>query len=305
MEDPDMDTTKLKVNQLIDNHFDTIFNGTVKINEKDKTNPYIIIDLNQKLDVSGIKYQAAIENAKLLENTIQKYNIYVSKDRENWVLAKIGTFKLNKDNQYTNTVYFDKEGTTGGDQLWTYSDISYIKIEAIGNKGISGSEIDIIAPPGDNVEMSKDTIGILENDYHYLDSNGNDAVISKGSVVFKGEYRGHPAFNAMLLVDANYNSSTEDITESVFSGENFLFAKLNSNHEVNEIASGYWFYVVTQEQYQLMQGKSIRAELYRVDDALTNEGQRLTSTSLAIYDLPNLEDLPSMQIVDTTKGEAR
>ncbi len=305
MEDPDMDTTKLKVNQLIDNHFDTIFNGTVKINEKDKTNPYIIIDLNQKLDVSGIKYQAAVENAKLLENTIQKYNIYVSKDRENWVLAKIGTFKLNKDNQYTNTVYFDKEGTTGGDQLWTYSDISYIKIEAIGNKGISGSEIDIIAPPGDNVEMSKDTIGILENDYHYLDSNGNDAVISKGSVVFKGEYRGHPAFNAMLLVDANYNSSTEDITESVFSGENFLFAKLNSNHEVNEIASGYWFYVVTQEQYQLMQGKSIRAELYRVDDALTNEGQRLTSTSLAIYDLPNLEDLPSMQIVDTTKGEAR
>lgn len=305
VEDPDMDTAKLKINQLIDNQLDTIFNGTTRINLKDKTNPYVIIDLNSKLDVSGIKYQAASENGKLLDNAIQKYNIYVSKNREDWILAKTGTFKLNKDNQFSNIVYFDKEGTTGKDQLWTYSDISYIKIEAIGNSGISGSEFDVIAPPGDNVELSKDTIGILENDYHYLDSNGNDAVIKKGSIVFKGEYRGHPAFNAMLLVDANYQSDDENIEDSVFSGENFLFAKLNSNHEVNEIASGYWFYVVTVEQYQKMQGKTIRAELYRVDDALTNEGQRLTSTSLAIHNLPSIEELPLMQIIDTTKGEAR
>ena len=128
-----------------------------------------------------------------------------------------------------------------------------------------------------------------------VNSKGEEVEIAAGSVVFKGDYRGNPAFNAMLLVDA------ED-DQIFYEGDNFLFAKLNSNAEVWEIEKGYWFFVVTPEQYESMKGKSIRAELYRVNDAETNEGQRLTSTSMSVTNLPAYDDLPFMEIVDTTKG---
>ena len=50
-------------------------------------------------------------------------------------------------------------------------------------------------------------------------------------------------------------------------------------------------------------GTSVRAELYRVNDAETNEGQRLTSTSLKVKITKSYEELPSLQIIDSTKGE--
>lgn len=294
-ENPDMDYSALTVNNLIDGDTATFFNGNVRINDKDKTNPNVIINLNTKIDIAGIKYRAVATGGQLLQNTVSKFNVYVSQDGANWTLAKSGTFELNSANSYTQIVYFDKEGTTGGDQLWTYNDISYVKLEAVGNQGISGAEIDVIAPPGDNIEMSNDTIGILKDPYKYLNSKGEEVEIAAGSVVFKGDYRGNPAFNAMLLVDA------ED-DQIFYEGDNFLFAKLNSNAEVWEIEKGYWFFVVTPEQYESMKGKSIRAELYRVNDAETNEGQRLTSTSMSVTNLPAYDDLPFMEIVDTTKG---
>lgn len=304
LEDETMDESALTVNNLIDGKKDTYFYGTEKIptlihngdkveNKLDTNNAYITIHLNSRMALSGIKYQAALENGTLMNHTISNYNIYVSRDGSNWTLAKTGTFELNEQNDYTEIVYFDKEGTTGGDQLWTYDDISYVKIESVGNKnGLSGAEIDLIAPPGDNVELSNETIGKLKEPFIY---DENEEPIKAGSVVFKGDYRGNPAFNAMLLVD----SKDENM---IYDGENFLFASLNNENDVNEIAHGYWFYVVSEEDYQKMIGTSIRARLYRVNDALTLEGERLTSTSLAVTNLPNYEDLPFMEIVDTTKG---
>ena len=44
-----------------------------------------------------------------------------------------------------------------------------------------------------------------------------------------------------------------------------------------------------------MAGTSVRAVLYRVDDALSLEGQRVTSTSLGIL-LPRVEDLKPIVI---------
>ncbi len=295
-ENPDFDASTLQVNNLIDADTDTAFNGITRENAKDKTNPYVIINMNTKMDIVGVKYRAAMNGSTVMDNTITKYNIYVSQDGSSWTLAKSGNFLTNGSNDYTDIVYFDKEGTTGGNQLWTYADMSYVKIEAVGNDGISGAEIDVIAPPGDNVDMSNSTIGKLNAPYKYMDSNNEEQTIPAGSVVFKGDYRGHPAFNVMLLVDANDS-------DVFYEGENFLFAQLNSEGGVAEIASGIWFYVVTPEQYASMQGKSVRAELYRVNDAETNEGQRLTSTSLSVSNLPAYDALPGMDIVDSTKGE--
>lgn len=295
-ENPDFDMSTLQVTKLIDGDTSTSFNGITRENAKDKANPYVMINMNTKMDIVGVKYRAAMNGSSVMDNTITKFNIYVSQDGTSWTLAKTGNFLTNGANDYTDIVYFDKEGTTGGNQLWTYADMSYVKIEAVGNAGISGAEFDIIAPPGDNVEISKDTIGKLNTPYKYMDSNNVEQTIPAGSVVFKGDYRGNPAFNVMLLVDAND-------AEVFYEGENFLFAKLTDNGDVAEIASGIYFYVVTPEQYASMQGKSVRAELYRVNDAVTNEGQRLTSTSLSVTNLPAYDALPGMDIVDSTKGE--
>ncbi len=303
-EDETIDMSKLTINHLIDDDTSTYFKGTEKVSKlvytnnkvelkPDTDNAYILIHLNTKMPLSGIKYQAALENGLLMEHTISKYNVYVSKDGSSWALAKTGTFHLTEENNYTEIVYFDKEGTTGGNQLWTYNDISYVKIESVGNKnGISGAEIDVIAPPGDNVDLSNETIGKLKEPFVY--EEGKDP-IPAGSVVFKGNYRGNPAFNAMLLVDA-------DDENKIYDGENFLFANLTDQNDVTEIADGIWFYVVDEETYKTMVGTNIRARLYRVNDAVTLEGQRLTSTSLTVTDLPSYDNLPDMEIVDTTKG---
>ena len=55
-------------------------------------------------------------------------------------MAKSGLFNLSNENDHIK-VYFDKEGTTGGNQVWTYDDVSYVKIVSVNNKsGISGAE---------------------------------------------------------------------------------------------------------------------------------------------------------------------
>ena len=292
-ENPDMDVNALHVHDLLDGNRETAFLGTEKVNEQDQADPYVMIDMNTKLDIAGIKYHTKRENGKLLDGTIQHYRISVSKDRENWIVAKEGVFDFTSSDEVT--IYFDQEGTSGGNQLWTYEDISYVKIEAIGQTAISGTEIDIIAPPGDNIDTTGE-IGILSEDYHYVDGDGKDAIIEKGSIVLKGNYRGNPAFNVVLLVNAQ-NS------DEVYDGTHFLFAKLTDQNTVYEVADGIWFYVFTKEQYASLIGKDVRAELYRVNDAITSEGQRLTSTSFRIENLPTYENLPELQIVDSTKGE--
>ena len=286
----------LAVNKLIDGDVNSLFNGTLRVDSKDTSDAYIIIDTNSKLSLSGVKYQGS-DNT----NSIKDYEIYVSKDRENWILAKKGAFNLSSENNYTNLVYFDKEGTTGGDQLWTYDDISYVKIVAVNNKaGISGAEIDLIAPPGDNINLTTNNVGILENDYCYTvnvpDEDGNlsgtkEECMSAGSIVFKGEYRGNPAFNVVTLVNA--------LDESIiYSGEQLLFASLTSEGTVDEIADGTFVFAVTAQEYEKMAGQKIRAILYRVDDALSNDGERVTSTSLSTENLPNLSDLGYIVIED-------
>lgn len=296
-EDPDMDYSKLSINKIIDNDESSSFNGNTRIDSKSKDDAYIILELNDRLAVSGLKYKARRdESGNIDENTINNYEIYVSSDRETWTLAKSGTFNLSNENDHIK-VYFDKEGTTGGNQVWTYNDISYVKIVSIGNKsGISGSEIDLVSPPNDNIDIDSSNVGILSNDYCYLvnetDEDGNftgettTACISAGSIVIKGEYTGNPAFNVGLIVDKD----NEDIR---YSGEQLFFAKLNSEGDVYEVASGTWIYAVTSEEYAKMAEKSVRAILYRVDDALSLEGQRITSTSLGI-ELPRVEDLKQL-----------
>ncbi len=311
-EDDSMDYDKLSVNNLIDGNKETFFNGVERITNltmkgdnvsltTSSDNPYVIINLNDKYSVTGIKYKALVNDSKLDANAIRDYKVYVRRnDTEDWIEVATGKFNLTSEKNYEDLIYFMKEGTTSKNQLWTYNDISYIKIEAVGNKnGISGAEIDVIAPPGDNVDISMlddgtPTIGVLESDYVFDESLGDKGKILKGSVVLKGEYRGSPSFNILTIASAS-DSTT------IYEGYQLLFANVNDDMSVYEVASGIWFYVMTQEEYEkiLAANEAVRANLYRVNDAITKGGQRLTSTSVNISNLPKYNELKSISIVDT------
>lgn len=319
-EDENFDYKKLQVNKLIDGNPSTGFKGTEKIktliqnNDRpslsvDNGNAYVILNLNNPMSVSGIKYRALVENGVLDTNTVKKYKISVSTTGEDnsWTVVRTGVFALTEDEPEA-TIYFMGQNTDSESQLWTYNDVAYIKIESDGNtKGFSGAEIDIIAPPGDNVDFGENAIGVLEEDYCYLDGgcdpesideNGDPVgIIEKGSVVIQGTYRGNPSFNNVLIADALDEKHP-------YSGYFLIFAELNSDKSVYEVAEGTWLYVMKQEQYAKMisESSSIRAYLYRVNDAETFDDQRLTSTSRVISDLKDYNSLPKMKLTNKQKN---
>lgn len=266
---------------LLDEKKDTFFHGNTRLSTTDKTEPYIILEFNQQLALSGLKYTAQVTENTLHAGTIQKYEIYISNDRINWTKAKTGTFNVSA-NDPTATVYFDGPNTTGGNQLWTYQ-ASYLKIVAKGNTTISGNELNFIAPPGDNVEMDSSHIGILKEDFVYAE--GSENIIPQGSIIFQGEYRGNPAYNALLLIDEK---------GKVANGGTLLFANLPTDGPLDEIASGTWIFYTTVEEYQKLSG-AVHVNLYRVDDALTSDGQRLVSDTIP-YLLPDFASLPQIEI---------
>ncbi len=81
--------------------------------ENPEKDAYVIPHFNRSMALSGIKYTTAVTNDVLDTNTIQEYEVYINKDNENWILAKKGPFHLSSSTD-TETVYFDKEGTIGG-----------------------------------------------------------------------------------------------------------------------------------------------------------------------------------------------
>ncbi|MFR2299363.1 MAG: discoidin domain-containing protein, partial [Clostridium paraputrificum] len=252
------------INKIKDNKNNTIFKGD-RTNNQD---PYVIVNLNEVQNIVGLRYTAGIEDGDLSNNTISDYQVFVSKDKENWTLANSGKFDLSVDKN-SETIYFNEEDSTGGKQLWSY-EASYVKIVAPKASGISIAELDIIAPPGDNVDLKESGVGTLSEDFIYGKNEGD--IIPKGSIVFTGEYRGNPAFNAVLLRDKKDN---------VIEGEQILLAEVPENGHLGEISSGTWIFYLTPDKLNTLP-KEIRAELYRVNDAETLEGQRLVSDTLYV-----------------------
>ena len=270
-------------------------------------NPYIVLDTTELKTLVGIKYTAPtkktgilFKKSKVVDGSLKKYQIEVSKDGSEWKVAKEGTLDLTSDNP-TATIYFDAQGVTGGAQLASYN-ARYVRITALDTKKISASEIELITPPGDNIEIGvaddninyKNGIGLLKEDYVYEDSNAGEGenkskVIPKGSVIITGEYRGNPAFNVPLVL----NENGEHIADN-YNG--LLFAKVPDEGNLEEISEGNWVYWVEPEYVEqfMKENKKIYAELYRTDTADASEGkQRLVSDTFKI-DVP--EDLKEISL---------
>lgn len=257
------------VSKIIDGDYKSVYEGALASGSKEQAQ--VTLSFNEVLAVTALKYRAAGSNA------ISDYEIQVSMDGSQWETVKTGTFKLDDDN--SATVYFSKDGD---DWLYTY-DAGYLRLIATAQSEVSIAELDVLGATGDDIELINEGIGYLKSDL-ILDEQTKDA-IPAGSLVFTGVYKGNPAYNAIKLYDQN---------GELIEGTQVIFAKVPEHGELGETADGRWVYYVEPSQLEgFTLPTSVRAELYRVDDAETLKGERLVADTLPVA-LP--ESLPQIDV---------
>ncbi len=267
-EDEEQDITcgtikKSAIDKIANNNYSDNYTGTIT-----KGNGEITISLGEVTSLVALKYTAGTGTP------ISNYEIQISKDNVTWETVKTGTFELDSNN--SQIVYFNKAGDSW---LYTY-DAAYVKLKIKSGTSVSIAEIDLLGQTGDNVELVEKGIGILKEDYKYGDQA--EDFIPAGSVVFTGTYKGNPAYNALKLWDEN---------NKLIEGVQIIFADVPAQGELGETADGIWVYYIEPKDIPAVLPKTIRAELYRVDDAHTNEGERLVSDTYRIAVPTSLPDL--------------
>ncbi len=248
--------------KVIDSNKTTVFTGKTETED-----PYILLELNRITEVSALEYISSGSG-----QAVGEYKIEVSQDGQVYREVRTGTFKLSDGQE---TVYF-----TNGEDNWvcTY-DAAYVRLTATGQKGknLSIAELNLYGPSGDNVEFlsaqgGQKAIGILSSDYSY----GQNEKIAKGSIVFTGTYKGNPAYNVVVLYDENGNIVGGTDADGTLTAHQVILAEEPKDALLGETSEGTWIYWITPPGNDTLP-KKVRAELYRVDNALTNEGQRLVS----------------------------
>ncbi|MEG0378683.1 MAG: hypothetical protein RR614_09420, partial [Eubacterium sp.] len=125
-------------------------------------------------------------------------------------------------------------------------------------------------------------------------------IIKKGALVFTGDYRGHPAYNSVLLFDQDGNNVVGKTAEST---SMIIMAEIPPNGNVGETSSGKWVYWIEPGQYDLDKlPSSVTARLYRVDNMDTQEGQRLVSDTLSV---PVPKSLPNIKLTGAVIPDAQ
>lgn len=257
------------VSKIIDGDYESMYEGALASGSKERAQ--VTLSFNEVLAVTALKYRAAGEHA------ISDYEIQISADGSQWETVKTGTFTLDDDN--SATVYFSKDGD---DWLYTY-DAGYLRLIATAQSEVSIAELDVLGATGDDIELIGNGIGYLQNDV-MLDESTQDK-IPAGSLVFTGVYKGNPAYNAIKLYDQDGH---------LIEGAQVIFAKVPEHGELGETADGRWVYYIEPSQLEgFTLPISVRAELYRVDDAETLKGERLVADTLPVA-LP--ESLPQIDI---------
>ena len=177
----------------IDDNFNTVYSPQVT----NKT-AEIIMNFDQPLVVTGLKYTAGDA-----DNSIGKYTIFVKDDaatdeKNEWVEVANGTFNG------SGTVYFSHMADK---YIGTY-DTTAVKLQINDQNGkkLSIAELDVLGVTNDNVDFLKTTgdsadaaFGYLTKNYQY--GTNADDYIPEGSLVFTGSYKGHPLYNVVLLYD--------------------------------------------------------------------------------------------------------
>lgn len=264
---------------IIDQNADTVYTATAAENSA------IVLEFNKTLVVSGFKYMAGSADGTV---PINGYRIQVREAGNNWVDVANGTFTA--DN--VNTVYFVND-----DQAYvsTY-ETDAVRLVITGQSGnkINISELDVLGVTGDNVDFrSADgmaAIGTLAETFTY--GTGADEVIPAGSLLFTGSYKGNPAYNVVLLYDQDGSIVGGVDDEGGLQAQQIILAKVPDTGNIEDVSDGTWIYWIEPEQLgNFTRPTQVRAELYRVNAAGTNEGQRLVSDSLFVNMPDQLPDI--------------
>lgn len=298
-EDPDQPTVEPQANKIVDEDFGTIytgFTGTVSGSESTgpDADPQFVIDMGKTNALTSLRY--------VLDGAAQKdmsaWTIEVSTDGEEYTpVSTTGEAKLNEKSQLT--LFFNN-----GTDPWicTY-DARYVRITAVGEKGqsIAISEIELFSPSGDDVDFlpagEGTAIGKLERDFEYQKEGvgSGKQVIPAGSIVFTGTYKGNPAYNVVVLYDEQGNIvGGVDAEGNIIAQQIILAPQLSDDDaKIGNTSEGRWVYYIEPKADGTVSPlpANVRAELFRVDNALTNEGQRQVSDSLMVSvptTLPNV-----------------
>ena len=97
----------------------------------------------------------------------------------------------------------------------------------------------------------------------------------------------------VLLYDQDGNIVGGKGPDDSLNAEQVVFSTVSETGPIEDTYRGTWFYWLKPEQADLASLKQVRAELYRVDDAKTLEGQRLVSDTVFV---PMPETLPDIQL---------
>ncbi|MDE6833482.1 MAG: M60 family metallopeptidase [Ruminococcus sp.] len=257
------------VMKAFDNDFDTVYEAQI---EGDAG--YINIDFNQTLTISGYKYTASDENA------VFDCAVYAWEEgKTEWTCLTSNILSG------SGTIYFSNSDYKYISTYSTSRVFLMIMPHDPESTKISVAEFDFLGVTGDNVdfrrteEESTPVIGTLGEDYKY--GENEDEVIPKDSLIFTGSYKGNPAYNVVILYDVNGNIvGGLDEDENVLSHQ-IILADVPDGGNITNVSDGTWIYWVEPEDMKNMEmPEQVRVELYRVNNALTNEGQRLVSDSL-------------------------
>ena len=252
-------------------------------------NPQITINMGKTTEVTALRYHRGKDD----RNDITNYRIEISQDGKTFKKLKEGTFDFTND---VATVYF--QNANNDPWIATY-DAVYVRITALNqkNKTLVIPELDILGPTGDNIEFYDEevtktaSIGILKEDYilQEKDETHEEQKIEKGSLIFTGTYKGNPAYNVVMLYDEAGNIIGGTDAEGSLTANQVIFAPNPQDALLGEVSEGTWAYWIAPNDLKSVNlPEKVRAELYRVDNALTNEGQRLVSDTLLVNVPENL-----------------
>lgn len=257
--------------------------------------PEVVIDMNSVNAVEHITF-TPVDQARAIEG----YTLEV-KNTEAGEWQKISEGTLVYEGGQAQ-IYFPR--TQNGEVMENPDYINtenarFVKLTAKGKAAqeVSLRSIEIFGPSGDDVEMTTvavegesqavPAIGKLTADFVYDQalydsSNHTDGVIKANSIVFTGAFKGNPAYNSVVL----FNEKGEIVGGTDDSGmlkaqQIILAPQPDLGTSFGTTASGRWIYWI-ENASELYSGMKVRAELYRVDNAFTNEGQRLVADCAAV-----------------------
>ncbi len=262
--DPCGPEVEAPIMKAFDNDVTTSYSATVN------GDAAIIVEFNRYHTITGFKYTVNSGTA------MSGYTVYVRNEEGAWVEVADGNFSGNA----IETIHFSKHVDGKPiDNIASYNtNAMKIVVKASTGSDITISELDALGVTGDNVDFRRTqdgtvAIGKLSADYVYDTATGEK--IEQGSIVFTGTYKGNPAYNVVILYDQDGNmvkGSGDEVNQ-------IILAEVPNTGNIADVSDGTWVYWLAPGS-DISALTQVRAELYRVDDALTNEGQRMVSDSL-------------------------